>query len=311
VRVGGATRIAVLVAAVVSATAAPAARADHGDENLPWPQALPPLPVSTKVQPHGVPHCRRASIRCMTGLEKRLRRLWRRYDRACDHRALFAIAYLRITQGLRRDLQRKHPRWFRDRRWFTFVIAAFSNRYFAWSSAYDRGRAVPIAWRITFDEARRGNANGGQDVLLASNAHTQRDLPHVYAAMGLRARDGHSHKHDHDGVNAVNTRVFDGLEDYYASHYDPFFNWIDMKPLPLDELGTQEMVKGWREGAWRNAERLLNARTRADRRRVSAQIELNAKIWAEMIRSGEMPGYRGVRDRFCRTHEAPATPFGA
>ncbi len=300
-RAGGAIRVAVLVAVAVTAMA-PSARADHHDSNLPWPQALPPLPVSTKVQPHPVRHCRHPSIRCLTGLEKRLRKLWRGYARTCDHRALFAIAYLRITQGLRADLQRKHPRWFRDRRWFTLVITAFSNRYFHWTSAYDHGRRVPDAWRITFDEAKRGDANGGQDVLLASNAHTQRDLPHVYAAMGLRARDGHSHKHDHDGVNAVNTRVFDGLEDYYAAHYDPFFNWVDMKPLPLDELGTQEMVKGWREGAWRSAERLLNAHTPAQRRQVAEQIETNARIWAEAIRSGEMPGYRATRDRFCRAH---------
>jgi len=291
-----------LVAAALTLALAPVARADHGDENLPWPQALPPLPVSTAVQPHGVRHCRRARIRCLTGLERRLRRQWRRLDRRCDHRALFSLAYLRITEGLRRDMQRSHPRWFRDRRWMEYVITAFSNRWFRWNRAYEHGRPLPAAWRIAFDEWRAGDANGGQDVLLASNAHTQRDLPFAYAQMGLRARDGHSHKHDHDGVNAVNTRVFDQLEDYYAAHYDPFFSWVDMRPAPLDEVGTQEMVKGWREGAWRNAERLLNARTPAARRRVADEIETNARVWADAIRSVEMPGYRDVRDRFCRTH---------
>jgi hypothetical protein len=298
---GGATRVVMLAVAAALAIA-PVARADHDDENLPWPQALPPLPVTTKVQPHGVEHCRRASIRCLTGLERRLRVQWRRFDRTCDHRALFSIAYLRITEGLHQDLARRHPRWFRDRRWFELVITAFSNRWFHWNRSYDHGRHVPAAWRIAFDEAAHGDDNGGQDVLLASNAHTQRDLPFVYAAMGLRARDGHSHKHDHDGVNAFNTRVFDGLEDYYAAHYDPLFNWIDMKPSPLDEIGTQEMVKGWREGAWRNAERLLNASTPAARRRVAQQIETNATVWANMIRSGEVPGYRARRDGFCRAH---------
>ena len=307
---GRGARIALACAAVALTAAPSAARADHHDANLPWPQALPSMPVSTAVQPHGVRNCRRASIRCLKRLERRLRRQWRRLHRACDHRALFALAYTRITRGLRADLRRRQPRWFRHRRWITLVIADFSNRYFAAFRRYERGRSVPSAWRITFDEARRGDANGGQDVLLASNAHTQHDLPFVYAKMGMRTRDGRSRKHDHDGVNAVNTRVFDGLEDYYAAHYDPFFSWVDMKPLPLDELGTQETVKGWREGAWRNAERLMNARTPGERRRVAASIETNARIWADAIRSVEQPGYREVRDRFCRTGERPATLFG-
>ena len=30
------------------------AGADHQDANLPWPELLPSMPVTTKVQPHGV-----------------------------------------------------------------------------------------------------------------------------------------------------------------------------------------------------------------------------------------------------------------
>jgi len=94
--------------------------------------------------------------------------------------------------------------------------------------------------------------------------------------------------------------VFDELEDEFAKRYDPQFELIDMKPLPLDELGTMEMVKGWREGAWRNAERLLNARTPAERKQVDDSIDLNARLWAEIIRTPKQPGYRQVRDDFCR-----------
>jgi hypothetical protein len=74
-----------------------------------------------------------------------------------------------------------------------------------------------------------------------------------------------------------------------------------MKPSPLDELGTQEMVKGWREGAWRNAERLMNARTPDERRQVERQIETTADAWARFIRSGDVPGYRAQRDAYCRS----------
>jgi hypothetical protein len=291
-----------LLLGIALAVAVPGtAVADHHDANLPWPQLLPSMPVTTKVQPHGVEHCRRAGLHCMDDLLRRLRSQWRRLDRGCDHRALFSLAYVRITKGLRDDLAREHPHWFRYPRWFTYVIADFSNRYFAAFRNYARGRYVTGSWRAAYDEATRGDASGGQDVLLASNAHTQHDLPYVYARMGMRTPGGASRKHDHDGVNEVNTRVFDGLEDYYAAHYDPQFNWIDMKPSPLDELGTQEMVKGWREGAWRSAERLMNARTREERRQVEQQIATTANVWAGFIRSGDVPGYREQRDAYCRS----------
>ena len=286
------------------AVAPSAARADHHGIDLPWPQALPAQPTSSDVQPRAVRNCRRATIRCIDRLIRRLRAQWRPLDRACDHRALWPLSYLRITQALRRDLARPEPVHFRHREWMIYVITTFSNRHFEAFEGYERGRPVPGAWRITYDEAARGDANGGQDVLLASNAHTQRDLPYVYAEQGMRTPDGESRKHDHDAVNTINTSVFDGLEDEFAERYDPFFTMVDMKPLPLDEIGTMEMVKGWREGAWRNAERLLNARTPAQRRQVESSIETNSVVWAEALRSLKEPGHRAVRDEHCRAYQS-------
>jgi len=300
-RPAGALGAAALAVAVLAIAALPAL-ADHHNENLPWPQLLPPLPVPTSVQPHPIPHCRHASVRCMDDLLARLHRQWRRLDATCDHRALFSLAYVRITQGLRDDLTRRHALLIRYRRWMIDVIIDFSNHYFGVFNAYAHHRPVPEAWRIAYDEAMHGNANGGQDVLLASSAHTQHDLPYIYASMGMRTRDGASRKHDHDAVNEVNTRVFDGLEDYYAQHYDPFFSFIDMKPSPLDEIGTLETVKAWREGAWRNAERLMNARTPAERRQVEQSIDIDSRVWAESMASVTQPGHRATRDAFCRTH---------
>src|SRR3954454_18741860 len=153
-------RAAASLAAVMATTAllscAAPALADHHDSNLPWPAALPPMPTSSDVQPMPVRNCRHPGIRCMTGLERRLRAQWRPLHRACDHRALFSLAYLRITELLRRDISRTHPRWFHDKRWMELVITTFSNRYFRWFGNYERGKPVPEAWRITFDQARTG-----------------------------------------------------------------------------------------------------------------------------------------------------------
>jgi hypothetical protein len=97
--------------------------------------------------------------------------------------------------------------------------------------------------------------------------------------------------------------VFDALEDEFAERYDPQFTLIDLKPSPLDEIGTIEMVKGWREGAWRNAERLMNAHTAAERKAVEDSIDVNSRVWADMIRSLHQPGYHQVRDDYCRTQQ--------
>lgn len=296
-----------VAAAIALACAGPAA-ARPPDHNLPWPSLLPPLPVSARVQPHGVPHCGRASLACVDDLLSRLRAQWSTLDAACDHRALFSLAYIEITQGLRDDLARPRPRYFRYRDWMIYVIVDFSNRYFGIFDDYAAGRAVPESWRIAYDDDMHGDAAGGQDMLLASNAHTQHDLPYVYAEMGMRTPDGRSRKHDHDGVNYVNTAVFQHLEEEYARLYDPFFHWVDMGD-PLDNLSVGEMVKVWREGAWRNAERLMDARTPGERREVEASIDANANAWAHAIGDMKYPGYRATRDAYCaRQHSGSPGP---
>jgi uncharacterized protein DUF5995 len=299
-------RLAALVAAGAALAAAAPASADHDDANLPWPAALPPMEVSSAVQPRPVDHCRKASIRCVDDLLRRLRKQWKPLDAACDHRALWPFAYIRITKLIRADLARKVPRWFPHRKWFEYVVSDFSNRYFRAYANYYGGRAdrVPHSWQVTFAAADAGDFHAGQDILLASSAHTQYDLPHVYAKLGMRTPDGESRKPDHDGVNEVNTRVFDKIEDEYARRYDPTFEWVDMKPSPLDELGSQEMVKGWREGAWRNAERLMNAGTAEERGEVERSIEVTANAWADFIASGALPGHRATRDAHCRAYHA-------
>ena len=73
----------------------------------------------------------------------------------------------------------------------------------------------------------------------------------------------------------------------------------DSKPA-----GHRPKVGRWREGVWRNAERLLNARSDAERRRVALQIEANAAAWARLMSAPEEPGYRAQRDAYCRAQLA-------
>lgn len=296
--------VAVLVG-VLAALALPANAQSVGEDVIKWPQLLPPAPTTTEVQPGPVPRCKRATIRCVGRLARGLRRQWLRFDASCDHRAVIAYSYLRITRGLRADLARPRPGLVKQRRWMTYLITTFSNRYFAAFRDYREGRPVPAAWRRTFEAAAKGDANAGQDVLLFSNAHVQHDLPFALEEMGLRARSGRSRKPDHDAVNAINAAVFDPIEKYIAAHYDPSFALFDL-PVPAEELGVLELIKSWREGAWRNAERLLNAETRAARRDVVRSIQATSQLWANLISSGGMPGTRESRDSFCRAQQARA-----
>lgn len=273
-----------------------------GRDLLPWPQALPAGEVPNEARPHPVRHCRRPGLRCVRGLERRLRRQWRRFDRTCDHRAVIAYSYLQITRGLRRDMASPRPRLVRYRRWMAAVITTFSNRYFAAFRRYGRGRPVPEAWRITFETADTGDAQAGQDVYLFSNAHVQHDLPFAYEEMGLLTRDGRSRKRDHDAVNAINAAVLDGIEEYIAAHYDPTFSLVDMPLVPAEEVAGLEPVKAWRENAWRSSERLLAAETPAERADVVAQIERTSAAWGRLIAAGGIPGHRAVRDAWCAAH---------
>src|SRR3954451_21697384 len=132
---GGARRTGRRLAAglaLATALAAPMALAGEGTvPNPPWPQALPPQAVPNTVQPHPVRNCPHADIGCLDLLAHRLHRQWLRFDRSCDHRAVVAYSYLQITRGLREDMALPRPALVKDRRWMTYLITAFSNRYWA------------------------------------------------------------------------------------------------------------------------------------------------------------------------------------
>jgi hypothetical protein len=246
--------------------------------------------------------CRRPSVRCVHRVVRRMTRRWRPLDRGCDHRAVFALTNLRTTEGLLRTLRRDRG-YFQDFDYIVWEDVLFASYYFRAYDRYERRRGfVPDAWRIAFDANRKGDANAGQDVLLGMNAHIQRDLPFVLARLGLRTAAGASRKPDHDKVNRILTRVLDPIQDELARRYDRFMGFSDAEPSPVDELSVLELLKSWREGAWRNAERLANAPSPAARELVKLSIEENARDWGRSIAAGGQPGYRSERDAWCRSH---------
>jgi hypothetical protein len=71
----------------------------------------------------------------------------------------------------------------------------------------------------------------------------------------------------------------------------------------VEELGVLQTVRGWRENAWRNAERLIAARDDpAELSSVRASIEEEARTIALSIVAGNtLPGYGATRDAHCRS----------
>ena len=293
------TKSAVVVAAVAVLAVCAGTSAAQDENHIPWPSVLPGITVGPSGPPQGVPPCDSLRMKCVNRLVRRLRAEYRAYDATCDHRVIFSLGYLRITREIRERMRAGET--FRHRRWFTGVVQGFSNLYFQTQRRYDRGKSVPESWRIYYEAMDAGDYNAGQDLLLASNAHTNHDLPYAYAASGLLTRKGKSRKHDHDGVNDVNASLFRGLARTYERRYDPFFGMTSMA-APLDALTSLQAIQLWRENAWRKAEALVAAGSKAERQLVQQQIEAESAAWARLITSGAQPGHRAVRDAYCAQH---------
>ena len=145
------------------------------------------------------------------------------------------------------------------------------------------------------------------NLLLGINAHVQRDLPFVLYSVGLVSPEGTSRKPDHDRVNQILNRVTDDVIAEVARRFDPAIDDTNL-PTTIDDFTLFQTIVGWREAAWRNAELLALAPTRAARELVAREIEGNAATQARAIRltMGYPPlfGSSAARDRYCATHWA-------
>jgi hypothetical protein len=223
---------------------------------------------------------------------------------SCNHNAVFALTYLRVTQEYRRTIEQP---FFDHTSFVNYEDTLFAHYYFNAFDAWSAGRIadVPPAWRIAFDAASKRKVSGSGDLLLGINAHVQRDLPLVLYSIGLVAPDGTSRKPDHDRVNIILNRVFGPVIAEIARRFDPTIDDTNL-PTSLDDAALFQIVAGWREKAWRNAEELAAAPTPAARDLVVAQIETDAATEARaIVASTAYPpllGGNAARDAYCAIH---------
>jgi hypothetical protein len=297
-------RRGLLIAAVAAVAAIPAAaHADGGGP--PWPQVLPPLPGPAQPEPTSAPGCEHPSPACVDDEIAEMQQLRSRFG--CDHRAVFDTTYLHVTEETAKSLRQGPEQW-DDPNYLILEDVLFADYYFRAVDDYEHGRPVAPAWKIAFDSAATGQTNAAQDLLLGINAHVQNDQAFVIAQLGIRRPDGSSGKPDHDRFNAVLERSYEPIVTDLAQHYDPFVSISNATWDPVDNIAGLETIKEWREQVWRNAERLTNAKTDAEREQVASSISANAATWATLIATPQEPGYRAQRDAYCAQHlNAPAT----
>jgi uncharacterized protein DUF5995 len=248
---------------------------------VPWSALLPGL--TTTYDPSSANVCQSGQLRCVDAVIREMTTRFNALEATCDHNTLFALTYLRTTEQYKIAVTR--PGFFSDPNFINHQDANFARLYF---DAWDQYRAgalvdVPRAWQLAFLAADQKKVNGTGNILLGMSAHVNRDLPVVLAAIGLVKPDGSSRKPDHDKVNVFLNQVIEPLFDEAAARFDPIVDDTQFDGTQLDEAAMLQILVGWREQAWRNAEALVGAPTAAARALVQAQIEQTAAIEANLI----------------------------
>ncbi|HEX8205394.1 MAG TPA: DUF5995 family protein [Solirubrobacteraceae bacterium] len=285
-------RFCLLIALIVLALPALAPAEDPPLVN--WPALLPALaPPFTEST---FETCRDGSPRCLDHTLAELRRRIDHHDTACSDNALFPRNYQVVTRVYQRLAG---TGFFADDAYVAREDAIFAELFFAAEDAWARGEhdKVPEAWRIAFDAADNKEVQGAGNLLLGINAHVQRDQPFMIAGLGLVDPQGRSRKADHDKFNELLNTAYDDVIAQAIEWDDPDLANYDVPGTKADDFGLFQIIATWREGVWRNAERLVRAQSDEERKLVAESIERNAAEWASWIRREFQYGGPFTRER--------------
>lgn len=293
----GGVRVATLLLAL-ALVAAPAALAED-PPFIDWNPLLPS--VAPGYHPSRAKDCVDGNRTC---IEHTLDQMYARFDRqyaTCDHNALFALTYIRVTEAIRKAILRG---FYEEPRYLATEDRVFARMYFAATDNWRAGRRqyVPPAWRLALDAGRDRSVNGLGNLLMSMNAHVNRDMPFMMDALGLTKPDGSSRKPDHDRGNRVLNTLYDDVLNEMAARFDPTILTYQVPGTWIDDTTFFQILQGWREGVWRNAELLGRARTQSERQAVADYIENYALEQGRFIEANTRIKSSAARDAHCRAY---------
>lgn len=286
----------VLIACLLAWPGAAALAQEAGYDD--WNPGYPGFPSDAPRDPAA--DCASGSDACIHETLEEMRRRFHTVVPVCDHNAVFSLTYLRVTEDIARGVDEG---FYPDRPWLARLDRTFARLYFLSYDNWAAGRRhlVPAAWRIAYDSARERRVAGIGNLLLAMNAHVNRDFPFVLAHAGLAGPDGRSRKPDHDSGNVRLRAMYRPMLAELSHRFDETTDDHDVAGTEADDEGVFGVLVAWREGAWRNAERLAAAASDAERRLVARDVEAQAEAQARFIlantayRPGEGPAARDAR----------------
>jgi hypothetical protein len=294
------TVLACSAAVAATLTVAPAQAADPvGPGALdPVIGALPAAPIP--YTPYDGPVCTDGNPQCIVEVIAKMEDRLAPLAASCDHDAIFSLAYLRVTQNVKAAAD---SGYFHDRTWLTQLDAVFAGLYFSTMDTWNAGHKdqVAPAWRIALQASDDRSMTGLGDFLLNMNAHINNDFPHALATVGLTAKDGSTHKPDHNAYNQRLDSLYIPVFKEEAERFDPTFDDYDVGTL--DDTGVGAIMRGWREVVWRHAENLVTAKTPAQKALAEHAIEEYAASQAALIRQTfATPDKSTARDAYCSSH---------
>ena len=266
--------------------AAIAAAGCGGDERLVAPgSAWTPIAetLSGPLDPESTNPCNRGEARCVDLVVTEMRRRLDSLARACHHHAAFALMYLRVTQAVGHEARLRLG--LAERRYLAHLDAVFAQLYFnafdAWTSGRDE--SVASAWRIAFDAANDRRVTGMGDLLLGMNAHISRDLPFAVASIGPGGEEEGVRKRAYDRVNDLLGRVQTPILEEVARRFDPTITRTQLPAISVTPRDIGKVLRGWRDEAYRDGRRLLEAPTDAERAAAASAIEDKAAARGALI----------------------------
>jgi len=223
--------------------------------------------------------CRPGGVACIDAVVAEMTARYEPLAAECDHRAPFALMYLRVTEAVGREERVGSLR--ADREYLSHLDAVFARLYFDASDAWAAGQrdAVPAAWQIAFEAAKRRRVSGIGNLLLGMNAHMSRDLAFAVESAGLAAGGAQAFAE----INAVLADVQAAILREASTRFDPTIAGFRLPVLEVNAATVGSLIGRWRDDALEDGRQLLGATKPAARATVIRAIEDDAAGRAAVI----------------------------